>query len=312
MKNKFIFSISKNSSFGISNFFKTCNWVEEEFASRRMYDYCQNFTYSRLTEKFYNLRYLINKKFLYYTFIGEPFIPSTGLIFNGRWLTKQPRDSNFYYMKDFRFGRGNGIELLETLNDVQEISKNNKFCFVVQSNIQRPLLYKNKKFDLRLYLILSSSDFQNFTFSFYRHGYVRLSGEEYRENLDKFTQLTNTCHSAKKNNLSEVLLDFDESFEYYNIMQKILHNLYFKIVEKSKDKIKDINCDKVFTTILGLDVIFDAYYNPYVLEINYKPVLRNKKITNKLLKMFVTNYMEPLLSNKKIIEENDFYHIKSK
>ena len=68
---------------------------------------------------------------------------------------------------------------------------------IVQKYIENPLLYHNRKFDIRAYMVIAS---MKPYLVLYNHGYVRLSLNEYRiDNFakDKITHLTN--NSVQKN-----------------------------------------------------------------------------------------------------------------
>lgn len=71
------------------------------------------------------------------------------------------------------------------------------FSFVIQKLIERPVLYLNRKFDIRTLVLLNSSDGKVYMFN---ESYVRTSSKEYtsydpdlnsEENL--FMQLTNNA-----------------------------------------------------------------------------------------------------------------------
>lgn len=86
--------------------------------------------------------------------------------------------------------RGKGIEIFHNKEDILKfISGKQIFSkWVVQKYIERPLLYKGRKFDLRVWACVN---FMNEVF-FYKKGYVRLSSEEYDlENQNNYVHLTN-------------------------------------------------------------------------------------------------------------------------
>lgn len=71
------------------------------------------------------------------------------------------------------------------------------FSFVIQKLIERPLLYLNRKFDIRTWVLLNSADGKVY---YFQESYARTSSKEYREydpDLDSeeniFMQLTNNA-----------------------------------------------------------------------------------------------------------------------
>jgi tubulin--tyrosine ligase len=63
--------------------------------------------------------------------------------------------------------------------------------WVIQKYIERPLLYKSRKFDIRIWAFAMSS----LDFFFYDVGYLRTSSSEYSTSKldDEYTHLTNNC-----------------------------------------------------------------------------------------------------------------------
>ena len=100
---------------------------------------------------------------------------------NGTWLVK-PSCMN----------RGRGIEIFHNKEDILRfISTRPLFSkWIVQKYIERPLLYKGRKFDLRVWAVVNH---MNEVF-FYKKGYVRLSSENYDlDNQNNYVHLTNNC-----------------------------------------------------------------------------------------------------------------------
>lgn len=88
--------------------------------------------------------------------------------------------------------RGRGIEIFHSKEDILKfISSKQLFTkWVVQKYIERPLLYKGRKFDLRVWAVF------NYTGEvfFYKKGYVRLSSENYDlDDKNNYVHLTNNC-----------------------------------------------------------------------------------------------------------------------
>ena len=116
--------------------------------------------------------------FIKFTEYIDPNIPMKHCT-NGTWLVK-PSSLN----------RGRGIEIFQNKDDIIKFvsSKPNYMKWVVQKYIERPLLYKGRKFDLRVWAVF------NYTGEvfFYKKGYVRLSSENYSlDDKNNYVHLTN-------------------------------------------------------------------------------------------------------------------------
>lgn len=97
----------------------------------------------------------------------------------GTWLVK-PSCMN----------RGKGIEIFHNKEDILKFLSTRPVMskWVVQKYIERPLLYKGRKFDLRVWAFVNH---MNEVF-FYKKGYVRLSSESYDlANENNYVHLTN-------------------------------------------------------------------------------------------------------------------------
>ena len=63
-------------------------------------------------------------------------------------------------------------------------------CCVVQKYIERPLLYKQRKFDIRVWALVTA---KNEVF-YYNPGYLRTTSDEYSlSNGNNYVHLTNNC-----------------------------------------------------------------------------------------------------------------------
>jgi len=68
---------------------------------------------------------------------------------------------------------------------------------VVQKYIERPLLYKGRKFDIRVWAIATNKN----EIYFYKQGYLRTSSNKYSlESKNLTTHLTNQCLQVKHQN----------------------------------------------------------------------------------------------------------------
>ena len=84
-----------------------------------------------------------------------------------------PTSKNLWIMKPAGSSRGRGIFVF---NDIAAVSYTE--CVIVQAYIERPLLLEGYKFDLRLYVLVTSMNpLEAFL---YQEGFARFSSERYR------------------------------------------------------------------------------------------------------------------------------------
>ena len=87
---------------------------------------------------------------------------------------------------------GVGIEMIDDIKKFQEImNEEEKYNreYVIQKYIENPLLIENKKFDIRCYAMVVSTDPYILLF---KHGYVRRALETYKvDSEDRFVHLVN-------------------------------------------------------------------------------------------------------------------------
>jgi hypothetical protein len=73
---------------------------------------------------------------------------------------------------------------------VDTIQKKKDTYWVIQKYIEKPLLYHTRKFDIRVWVLLTD----DFCIHFYREGYLRTSSAEYDcQKKDNLVHLTNQC-----------------------------------------------------------------------------------------------------------------------
>lgn len=78
-----------------------------------------------------------------------------------------------WLVKPAAMNQGKGIELFKNLNDIQSYisTKAVNANFVVQKYLEKPLLYHNYKFDIRVWAIMTWKN----EVLFYNRGYLRLA-----------------------------------------------------------------------------------------------------------------------------------------
>ena len=108
------------------------------------------------------------------------------------WIVKPGENTN----------RGTGIQVCKSISEVEQIilcgSSYYYQTFIIQKYIEKPLLIKKRKFDIRCYGLLTSINGLHKGY-FYQDGYIRTSCKEYNTNnlMNKFIHLTNDAVQKK-------------------------------------------------------------------------------------------------------------------
>lgn len=109
-------------------------------------------------------------------------------------------EENMWVVKPAALNQGRGIEVFKNLRDITEhiFQKNQKEPFwVVQKYIERPFLYRERKFDVRIWAAVTD-DFRIYV---YREGYLRTSSSDYDlKDNNAYVHLTNQCLQAHAEN----------------------------------------------------------------------------------------------------------------
>jgi len=108
-------------------------------------------------------------------------------------IPKKHCTQNMWVVKPASLNRGRKIGIFRHLKNIQDyiFSKNNAVRdWVVQKYIERPLLYNGRKFDIRVWVLVTA----DFKIYIYRQGYLRTSSGRYSLNdQNNMVHLTNHC-----------------------------------------------------------------------------------------------------------------------
>jgi len=214
--------------------------------------------------------------------------------------------------------QGRGIEVFQ--NDLPGMkrflaSKQPNTYWVVQKYIERPLLYNSRKFDIRMWAVITWKG----EFFYYKHGYIRTSSESYTlDSKLNYVHLTNNClqvYGEKYGAFEEGnTIGFDVFEKYVN---EKFPNYNFRFESHIIPRIKDLMIDSFLSVknelnpskrkncfeLLGFDFMIDEDMRTWLIEINTNPFLGvpNKfiegllpKMLNDLLVITLDPYVKPV------------------
>ena len=219
-------------------------------------------------------------------------------------------ERNMWLVKPSDLNQGRGIELCRNLREINQCIDNKPLnsVLVVQKYIERPLLYKGRKFDIRVWTLVNDKG----NVYYYNKGYVRTSSNEFTiENNHNFIHLTNNCLQQFGGNYGKYepgnTLSFQELQEYLNDHFP-LHKV--SIEEHIIPRIKDLILDTIFATqseyekncfeLLGYDFMIDEDFRTWLIEVNTNPYLG---MPNDYIKEILPNMVDEMLDIILIKEE---------
>jgi len=186
---------------------------------------------------------------------------------------------NLWIMKPVGMSRGRGIELVGDIQDVTYGVNN-----VIQKYVDRPLLIDGYKFDLRLYVVVTS--FSPLEAFLYRKGFARFTSVKYTPDKahisNKHMHLTNTalqqdhpCPSRlcsaqgiNKCELQELCAMLSHmGIEWASVWVRIM-DLILKSLCCTEDAVGNV---PTAFELFGYDVLLDADLRPWLLEVNASP-----------------------------------------
>ncbi|XP_051894982.1 protein polyglycylase TTLL10-like [Pristis pectinata] len=215
------------------------------------------------------------------------------------------QEGQIWISKPAESSQGKGIFLLKTHDDVkafceklESVEENPyiRMCFynspinrIVQRYVDEPLLLEGRKFDVRSYfLIACTSPYV----TFFRHGYAKLTCNEYSPNSDDLTDhLTNQFIQKKNPRYSDMKEDTIWSMEHLN---EYINEKYMKSKHLPKDWVFTVFTKRIqqiitqcfiaskarlgsklgYFDLLGCDIMIDQNFKVWLLEINSNPSLQ--------------------------------------
>lgn len=259
----------------------------------------------RLTAFFLN-------KFQFYFPENFDFYPKTFLLPEDYQLLKsfkkqKGNKSKLLIVKPTSGSQGDGILLMKTLRDFENffnINYNN-MEYVAQEYLNNPLLIDKKKFDIRLYVLISSvsplkfwihdqglarfctEDYEKPTLANLKNIYMHLSNYSLNKNSKNYiySEECKDATNATKRSLESLWKNFEQMGisdkkqiildQIYDLVKKFMISMYpficyyCKLNYGTSQSLEELGNFHV----LGFDIMIDENFKPWLLEINANPSL---------------------------------------
>ena len=198
------------------------------------------------------------------------------------WIVKPGENTN----------RGTGIFVTnkpaKVISEVSEALKpGSKHTYIVQKYLEKPFLIKKRKFDIRLYTLVTciNGTFQAY---FYKEGYLRTASKNYNPNdlENKFIHLTNDAIQNKcedygkfeggnKMSYNDFQRYLDSTKANVNFSEEVLPSIKKIVQDSIKATWKKLNSERRLLNfeIFGYDFLLDSSLKPWLLEVNTNPCL---------------------------------------
>ncbi|XP_044758366.1 tubulin polyglutamylase TTLL4-like isoform X2 [Coccinella septempunctata] len=226
--------------------------------------------------------------FLPYTYV----LPQELKLLKYNWENKNT-GGEWFIIKPPASARGVGIKVI---NKWAQLPK--KTSLVVQKYIANPYLINGSKFDLRLYVLVTS--FNPLRVYLYSEGLVRFASVKYSNNpkdiKEKYMHLTNysinklssnytandDAHSTQghKWTITKLLEYLSHEGVDTNLLWKNLEMLVVKTMIACEQPISELCSENMNTRyncyeLFGIDVLLDDKLKPWLLEVNISPSLHS-------------------------------------
>ncbi|XGW07136.1 hypothetical protein V3C99_016999 [Haemonchus contortus] len=225
-----------------------------------------------------------------FDFIPEFFVTPRDLLLLEKAVKQLTADSTFI-VKPVSSSRGQGIFFASTIEEIPKAD-----TLLVSRYVENPLLVYGHKFDLRIYVAVTS--FYPLIVYVYSEGLTRVASEKYCSELDSrdaFIHLTN--YSINKNNSNFVRNESmaSEDFGHKWTLGALLRHLEKDRIDSKMLmlRIEDIIIKTLLSVqtritsacrtstpyvgtnfeLFGFDILVDAKLKPWLLEVNLSPSL---------------------------------------
>lgn len=200
---------------------------------------------------------------------------------------------------------GVGIFLVNRLSQLKKFSTKlsgagatpvtGKDAYVISRYLDKPLLIGGKKFDLRLYVLVTS--YKPLRAFFYRLGFCRFCAVKYTSNISEvdnlFVHLTNVSiqkqgeeyndvHGGKWS-LENLRLHLISTYGQ-DKWDKLMDDIYWQVIHSLKAVQGVISNDRHCFEVYGYDIIITEDLKPWLIEVNASPSLSHTTVADRIMK----------------------------
>ena len=201
------------------------------------------------------------------------------------------KENQLFIIKPVASSQGRGIFLTDNINDIPS-----GYNMIASKYILNPFLINKKKFDLRIYVFVTS--IVPLKIYRYEEGLTRFASDDYNEDInDRCSHLTNYAvnknnKNYKKNSDPEKndfnsnkwnLKGFKEYLEQHNIKSKDIFKKIDDIIiktiiacesplQKAMEKYST-SYNNICFELFGFDILLDSFLTPWLMEVNLSPNL---------------------------------------
>ncbi|XP_041442971.1 tubulin monoglycylase TTLL3-like isoform X4 [Xenopus laevis] len=218
-------------------------------------------------------------------------------------------EKNIWISKPRALSRGRGIRCRNDLKDICSLG----WKWVVQKYIERPLLVYGTKFDLRQHFLIT--DWHPLTIWFYKHSFLRFSSQPFTlERLDTAIHVCNNSIQRKLKNApnrhpnlpEENMWHSDEFKEYLCTIGKeqvwdsiIIPGMKKALIHSMKATRENVKYKKNSYDLFGSDFLFGENFQPWLLEIQYKPdITKDTPVMKKIVPPMVEDILRVVIDYK--------------
>jgi tubulin polyglutamylase TTLL1 len=220
---------------------------------------------------------------------------------------KNPQST--WIMKPCGKSQGAGIFLINKLSKLKKWSRESRTVFnpnlvkesyVISRYIDNPLLMGGRKFDLRLYVLVTS--FRPLKVYLFKHGFGRFCTVRYDDSVNEidnmYVHLTNVSiqkNGEDYNNVHGGKLDVQNLKLYLEMTrgkmstEKLFNEINWLIVHTLKSVAPVMVSDRHCYECYGYDVIVDDNLKPWLIEVNASPSLSSTTTSDRIMKYKLIN-----------------------
>ena len=249
-------------------------------------------------------------------------IPSTHYAGKNLWIVKAPNLNRGRCIKVFNnynniinfineINKGNAHEY-DNIKEEKEKKEDNEVInrhkyksnkIIIQKYIEKPFLYKGRKFDIRIWVLLT----HKMSAYIFKEGHLKVSSNNYDlDSNNSFIHITNYSLQKYNKYFSKYEKGNEVSFETFQkyITENLKKNINFRQIAfpkfkeiikhtiKSSNSLININNRENCFELMGYDFLLDENFNIFLIEINSNPGL---EISSEIIKMLVPRMIDDAL-----------------